>query len=273
MAELLDWEVVEPHAVAPVQVLFKEDGAYLPESGGLPLTLENGIAGVKICQIAPSSISGSYTFDMHQSCRTAVPASPHPKGAAAGQPRPISDPITNMNERADRAPKMLHRKSRSAGAAQPDARTVTAPFTFGVLKRTTPPASTPSKEELAVVDAPEPRVQRRRAFGASFSFLLSRHGGTAWEVGRAYRARRVEHRSVDRRSTKSWNQDRDRSRLQLFERKRRCNPKLRRRTIAQDRTFPLYGQNLLWHPISPLWLNHATTKLRRGRCSNMPEKN
>jgi hypothetical protein len=173
MAELLDWE---PQAVAPVQVLFKEDGAYLPESGGLPLMLENGIAGVKICQIAPSSISGSYTFDMHQSCRTAVPASPHPKGAAAGQPRPISDPITNTNERADRAPKMLHRKSRSAGAAQPDARAVANPFTFGVLKRTTPPASSSSKEELVVVGAPEPKAQHCRAFGASFSFLQSRHG-------------------------------------------------------------------------------------------------
>jgi hypothetical protein len=30
--ELLDWGVVESHGVAPVQVLFKEDGAYLPES-------------------------------------------------------------------------------------------------------------------------------------------------------------------------------------------------------------------------------------------------
>jgi len=41
-SQLLDWEVVESHVVAPVQVLFKEDGAYLPESGGLPLTLGHG---------------------------------------------------------------------------------------------------------------------------------------------------------------------------------------------------------------------------------------
>ena len=34
------WEVVKSHVVAPVQVLFKEDGAYPTESGGLPLTLE-----------------------------------------------------------------------------------------------------------------------------------------------------------------------------------------------------------------------------------------
>lgn len=34
----LDWEVVESHAVAPVQVLFKDDGSYPPESGGLALT-------------------------------------------------------------------------------------------------------------------------------------------------------------------------------------------------------------------------------------------
>jgi hypothetical protein len=176
--ELLDWEVVESHAVAPVQVLFKEDGAYLPDPGGLPLMLENGTAGVKIRQIAPNSISGSYTFDMHQSCRTALPTSPHPRGAGAeaGRPRPTSDPITNMNERVDRLPRKLHRKSRSAAAAQPDARTVTNPFTFGVLKRMTPPAPTPSNEELAAVDAPEPKVQQRRSFGASFSFLQSRHG-------------------------------------------------------------------------------------------------
>jgi hypothetical protein len=31
----LDWEVVESHAVTPVQVLFKEDGTYLPESWDL----------------------------------------------------------------------------------------------------------------------------------------------------------------------------------------------------------------------------------------------
>jgi len=38
----LDFEAVESHTVAPVRVLFKEDGACPPEQGGLPLTLENG---------------------------------------------------------------------------------------------------------------------------------------------------------------------------------------------------------------------------------------
>jgi hypothetical protein len=33
---LLDWEVVDSHAVTPVQVLFKADGVYPPESRGLP---------------------------------------------------------------------------------------------------------------------------------------------------------------------------------------------------------------------------------------------
>ena len=32
--QLLDWEVIESHAVAPVQVLFKEHGAYPTEPGG-----------------------------------------------------------------------------------------------------------------------------------------------------------------------------------------------------------------------------------------------
>jgi hypothetical protein len=108
---------------------------------------------------------------MHQSCRTALPTSP--------RPRPTSEPITGMNERVDTAPcsaKKLHRKSRSATAAQPGTRAISNPFTFGVPKRTTPPASTPPKGGLAVVDAPEPNVQRRHSFGATLSFLQSRHG-------------------------------------------------------------------------------------------------
>jgi hypothetical protein len=118
---------------------------------------------------------------MPQSCRTALPTSPHPRAAAAavGRPRPTSDPITGMNERVDTAScsaKKLHRKSRGATAAQPGTRAISNPFTFGVLKRATPPASTLSKEGLAVVDALEPKVQRRHSFGATFSFLQSQHG-------------------------------------------------------------------------------------------------
>jgi len=37
--------------------------------------------GVKIRQIAANAISGNYSFDMYQTCRTALPASPHLKGA------------------------------------------------------------------------------------------------------------------------------------------------------------------------------------------------
>ena len=50
-------------------------------------------------------------------------------------------------------------------------------------------------------------------------------GGTGWGVGRA---RRAEHRPVERRVVKSWNQDRDRDRdwgrFPLFERKSRAIP-------------------------------------------------
>ena len=72
-------------------------------------------------------------------------------------------------------------------------------------------------------------------------------GGTAWEVGRAHRARRVEHRPVDQRMAKSWNQDRDRSHFPPSESKSRRNPKLQRHTTEQDLTFPLYVRSLLWH--------------------------
>ena len=58
--------------------------------------------GVKIRQIAPSAISGSYTFEMHQSRHITLLASvnPHPKGAAAEERRlrPTFDPTTDMNE-------------------------------------------------------------------------------------------------------------------------------------------------------------------------------
>jgi len=109
---------------------------------------------------------------MHQSCRTALPTSPYPRGAAveAGRPRPISDPITSTT-------KKLHRRSRSTAASPPDAGTVSNPFTFGILRRTTPSAFTPSKDELAVLDAPELKPERR-SFGATFSFLQPWHGKT-----------------------------------------------------------------------------------------------
>ena len=53
-------------------------------------------------KIAPSAISGSYTFEMHQSRLITLLASvnPQPKGAAAKERRlrPTFDPTTSMNE-------------------------------------------------------------------------------------------------------------------------------------------------------------------------------
>jgi len=173
----LDWEVVESHNVELVQVLFKEDGVYPTWARRFTTDAREWTSGVKIRQIAPNAISGSYTFDMHQSAPPASPG-PRPMGSAAevGRPRPISDPGTSRNENADttsHSTNKLHRKSRSA-AASPKA--VSNPFTFGILKRTTPPPSTPSKEELAISDAPDSEPERRRSFGATFSFLQPRHG-------------------------------------------------------------------------------------------------
>jgi len=107
---------------------------------------------------------------MHQSRRTALPASPHPRGAAveAGRPRPISDPITSTT-------KKLHRRSRSTAGSPPNAGAVSNPFTFGILKRTTLPAFTPFKEEPASLDTPELKAERR-SFGATFSFLQPWNG-------------------------------------------------------------------------------------------------
>ena len=134
---------------------------------------------MNIRQIAPNAVSGSYTFDMHQTSRTPPPVSPRPKGTAAeaGRPRPISDPITSRIERSDSSsPKKLHRKSRSVAASQPGARTVSNPFDFEIPKRTTLPQFTPSRGEPGVMDAPEQKAERRRSLGATFSFLQSWNG-------------------------------------------------------------------------------------------------
>ena len=114
-------------------------------------------------------------FDTHYSCRTAPPGATttHLKGAAAEAPRPmatISGPSTSTNEGANTSPcspKKLHRKDRSATAFQPGTRAISNPYHSGIPKRT---AFTPSKSELAVVDAPESKPERRRSFGATFSW-------------------------------------------------------------------------------------------------------
>ena len=147
---------------------------------------------------------------MHQSCRTVPPgtATLHLKGAGpeAGRSRPISDPSTSTNEGVDTTlcpPKKLHRKSQSVMASQPGARAVSNPFHhFGISKRTTPPAFTPSKSELAVVDTSESKLERRRSFGATFSFLQPWHGRDSLGVDRAHRSRRVDHLPVCRRMAK-----------------------------------------------------------------------
>ena len=127
---------------------------------------------------------------MHQSCRTVPPgtASLHLKGAGpeAGRSRPISDPSTSTNEGVDTTlcpPKKLYRKNRNAMAPQPGARAVSNPFHFGISKRTTPPAFTPSKSELVVVDASESELERRRSFEATFSVLHPWHGRDSLESG------------------------------------------------------------------------------------------
>ena len=146
-----------------------------------PLTLRKWPTGVKIHQIAPNAVSGSYTFDMNSPCRTSLPIGLPPKrmAAQAAQPRPASDPGTRTTEGANTTSytaKKLHRKSLSAAASPAGARGVSNPFAFGILKRATPPAITPSKEEPVAVGAPEPRPERRRSLGTTFSFLQSRHG-------------------------------------------------------------------------------------------------
>ena len=74
------------------------------------------------------------------------------------------------------SPKKLHRKSRSTTASQPDARTVSNPFHFGIPKRPTPPGCTPYKSELVVVNTPESQPERRPSFGATISFLPPWYG-------------------------------------------------------------------------------------------------
>ena len=164
-------------------------------------------------------------------------ASPHPLGAAAEarRPRPTSDPMTSMSERADTVPRSAeqpHRKSRSAAISQLGIRAVSNPFTFAILKQTTLPVYTPSKEELSVMVVSGPKAQRRHSFGTCFRSSNCGTEGTSWGVDRARRARRAVHRPVEWRMAKSWNQDQDRGRFLLSKRKSRRNPKLQRRWIV-----------------------------------------
>ena len=166
------------------------------------------------------------------------------------------------------------------------ARAVSNPFTFGILKWTTLPMFTPSKEGLAVVGTPELKAERRRSFGATFPLLQLRHG-------RDHLGSRSSTLSTNSGASTSGSEDgklvepghQDRSRFPLSQRESRRNPKRKRRTIVQDRTFPLYDWSLLWPLIMivlppptsyrhtrPLLFNKAATKLRRRGCSIIPEQ-
>jgi len=137
------------------------------------------------------------------------------------------------------------------------------PFTFGILKRTALPVFTPSKEGLAVVDAPELKAERRRSSGATFSLLRPRHG-------RDHLESRSSTLSTKSGALTNGSEDdevvepgyRDRSQFPLLsQRESRCNPKRKRRTIVQDRT--LYDWNLHWLLIKVVL--HSPTSYRHTR--------
>jgi len=163
--QLLDFEVVESHAVAPVRILFKEDGAFSPEQGGLPLTLENGPRESKSARLCVGRSLAAIP------CHTAYEG----RGSKSRTAKTQSSARTRSQTRRRSSAKGLHRKSRSAAASQPGARAVSNPYTFGIPKQTTLPAPTPSKEGLAGVCVPELKAERRCSFGATFSFLQPRH--------------------------------------------------------------------------------------------------
>ena len=183
--------------------------------------------------------------DMHQSCRTAPPgaASPHLKGAAAevGRPIPISDPSTSTKEGTNTtpcSPKKLHRKDRSTTASQP--RPISNPFNFGIPKRTAPPAFTPSKSELAVVDVPGSKPERHRSVGATFSFLQPWHGSD--RLGRRSSTSNTKSRASTGGSEDGEVVEPEWGSGPLLESKstNSRNSKFQRRTIAQERSFPVY---------------------------------
>ena len=72
--------------------------------------------------------------------------------------------MTSMNERevtVHCSAEEMHRKSQSAATSQLGMRAVSNPFTFGILKRTTLPVYTPSKEDLSVMEASGPKAEQR----------------------------------------------------------------------------------------------------------------
>ena len=112
------------------------------------------ITGVKIRQTALNTISIRHAPILsHRASRRCQSASD------GGQcPSPTLVPVQIRAKTTPCSlpcsPKKLHRKSRGATVPQPGARAQSNPFHFGIPKQTTTPAFTPSKPELAVVDAP-----------------------------------------------------------------------------------------------------------------------
>ena len=150
-------------------------------------------------------------------------------------------------------------------------RSVSNPFTFRILKRTTLPAYTPSKEELSDMVASGPKAEQRRSFGTCSRSLNRGTGGTSWGVDRASGARGVDHRPVECWMAESPGL----GSVPAVEGKRKRNPKVHRHTISQDHTSLVYYLDLLWHvivtalhpPVShrrhrQLLLTRATTKGR-----------
>ena len=142
--------------------------------------------------------------------------------------------MTSMNEREGIMPcstRKSHRKSRSAAASQPGLRAASNPFTFGILKRTTPPEFTPSKEELAVVGAPEPKAGRQ--------MMLSPR--QSWH-GRDYLGNRLSTSVTRSGELASGSEDGGvvepgPGSVPAVQKESMRNPNPQRRIITQDRTF------------------------------------
>ena len=92
--------------IAPVHVLFKDDGSYPPEIGRFSSDVGNGTARVK------TRLTRSLAVIRSTCTNLLAPRLPAPRVRKPGSPMlPISDPNTSTNESADTAPcspKNLH---------------------------------------------------------------------------------------------------------------------------------------------------------------------
>ena len=181
--------------------------------------------------------------------------------------------MTNMNERADTAPRSAnkpHRKSQSANLTREPYQTSSLSGNRNERFRLRPLA--PNKNsQLWVCQNQMPNGVVRLE-----QCLRSSSGGTGGPL-RSTLSTSSKHRPVGRRMAESWNGD-CWSWSPLPESNSRLNSKLQRRTIVHD-------QNLLWHLIMTLLhppvlyccsrsllVNQATTRFRRRKCSRTPEQ-